>query len=316
MKKRANKEIIERYLLGELSEEEQLQLAEKYFADDSVFQQLAAVQNELMDQYARNELSPQRRERFERFVEKLPEGRQELEFSNALKRYVSEEKQQAEPAPGEARSQRVSWSQSPLTVLYRQKLALGYSLAMLLVLAIAVPALFVYAVRQRTKLERIQAEQAMLQQRLSEQQQQLAQLREYETIEQERERQERARLEQQLASLQQLQSPTAPFVLTPSSSRDAAKPTPLALPRLRVQLLIEDDDQYKSYRAIVDTPEGERVFQQGRLQARSTKLGRAVILSFPSNRLIKDSYKLTLIGIRGDGTAEDVGYYYFSIAKR
>ena len=59
-------EIWTRYLFGELSDSEQTRLEEHYFTDAQTFEQLAQLETELVDGYARGRLSPQMRERFER----------------------------------------------------------------------------------------------------------------------------------------------------------------------------------------------------------------------------------------------------------
>jgi len=50
-----------RYLLGELSEEEQAALERSYFTDSNVFNQVLQVESELVDAYARGQLSTEMR---------------------------------------------------------------------------------------------------------------------------------------------------------------------------------------------------------------------------------------------------------------
>lgn len=58
-------EVYVRYLLGDLPEDERVRLEEDYFADDASFARLLSAKNELIDLYARGELSGRTRERFE-----------------------------------------------------------------------------------------------------------------------------------------------------------------------------------------------------------------------------------------------------------
>src|SRR6266550_3787685 len=61
--------LITRYLLGELTEDEQTTLEERAFSDRDYFQQVRAVEKDLIDEYARGELSGPARQAFEqRFV--------------------------------------------------------------------------------------------------------------------------------------------------------------------------------------------------------------------------------------------------------
>jgi hypothetical protein len=49
---------IQRYLLGELPESEQVTLEQEYFADQQLFEQIVQLENGLVDKYARGLLSP------------------------------------------------------------------------------------------------------------------------------------------------------------------------------------------------------------------------------------------------------------------
>ena len=49
-------EITKRYLLGELSEQEQDSLEERYFRDPKLFNAVLQVESELVDAYARGQL--------------------------------------------------------------------------------------------------------------------------------------------------------------------------------------------------------------------------------------------------------------------
>ena len=72
-----------RYLLGELTEEECDQLEETCFATPEGFEELEAVEQELMDAYVAGELSPERRLRFESRL--VPGEHGEVQFARALK---------------------------------------------------------------------------------------------------------------------------------------------------------------------------------------------------------------------------------------
>src|SRR5881227_3242379 len=77
-------EIWTRYLFGELSDSEQTRLEEHYFTDAQTFEQLAQLETELVDDYARGRLSPQMRERFERAYLENRSRRARLRFGEAL----------------------------------------------------------------------------------------------------------------------------------------------------------------------------------------------------------------------------------------
>jgi hypothetical protein len=64
-KKIVDQEMIERYLLGELSPDEQAELETRYFGDAELLDRIDAAEDDLIDDYVRRELSPAQRLRFE-----------------------------------------------------------------------------------------------------------------------------------------------------------------------------------------------------------------------------------------------------------
>src|SRR5215471_15947298 len=79
-----------RYLLGELSEEEQAALEQRYFRDRHVFNEVLQVESKLVDAYARGQLSTEMREQFERSYLKHPSRRNRVEFARALTTRIDE----------------------------------------------------------------------------------------------------------------------------------------------------------------------------------------------------------------------------------
>lgn len=62
------RETIIRYLLKEMSEEEQTNFEKRYISDASLFEELLAVEDELIDGFVLNELPDDQREKFERVL--------------------------------------------------------------------------------------------------------------------------------------------------------------------------------------------------------------------------------------------------------
>src|SRR5688500_6089886 len=79
-----SKHVMTRYLLGELSEGEQAALEKAYFEDPDVFTELTAAEEGLVDDYARDRLSPDDRARFERVYLADPRRRERVQFAQAL----------------------------------------------------------------------------------------------------------------------------------------------------------------------------------------------------------------------------------------
>ena len=91
-----DEQLLVRYLLGELSEEEQSQLEERYFADDDFYSELRATERDLIDDYVRGRLSGRRREQFESRFMASPERRQKVELARSFQGYLAEAAAHAE----------------------------------------------------------------------------------------------------------------------------------------------------------------------------------------------------------------------------
>ena len=77
-------DLMTRYLLGDISDEERVRLEEHYFVDDGVFEQLSAFEDELIDDYVRGELAEPRRKQFELYFLNSAERRREARVCEIL----------------------------------------------------------------------------------------------------------------------------------------------------------------------------------------------------------------------------------------
>ncbi len=80
---------LRKYLLDELTQEERARVEERLFLDSDYFQQLQATEDELIDEYAYQELSPRERKGFESQFLSDPARRADLRIAVALKKYVA-----------------------------------------------------------------------------------------------------------------------------------------------------------------------------------------------------------------------------------
>ena len=60
-----NEKLISQYLLGELPEEQQVEIEDRAFSDKDYLATITTVENDLIDEYVRGELSPSDQQRFE-----------------------------------------------------------------------------------------------------------------------------------------------------------------------------------------------------------------------------------------------------------
>jgi len=326
-----------RYLLGDLSEEQQIQLEKECFADDEAFERLLMVEGELNDAYVRGELSGRDRQLFERSVLGSPRRRQRVEFARAFTRCVSGAPVDPMSGPALSRESRVWWLPSfalragrhsePANELrqspHRRRVLL-WSSATAVVLAVFVGWwLVVEAWRLRGELAATQAEYASLQREVQRLHQELERHRGHSdqlAAALRREQAERARQAEELSRPQHRpELRIASAVLVAGLVRGGTEPTRVIVPpgvemlEVYIDLEASDDDRY---RAVLRTPEGEAVWSHNALKARQTSLGKAVVVQLPTRVIMRQAYVLTLRRVTAGGTREDVGEYYFRILKR
>ena len=82
--------LMTRYLLGDLSEDEQVRLEERFFADDESYRQLVALEDELRYDYAQGNLSARERGLFEKRFLTAPAEKQKVELAKAVLRKTHE----------------------------------------------------------------------------------------------------------------------------------------------------------------------------------------------------------------------------------
>jgi hypothetical protein len=89
-----------RYLLEDLSEEEQSRLEAKYFSDKEFFEYTEMVEEKLIDDYLQKKLSNTDEEKFERRYLTFVRKRKEVEFTKCLMDVVSLESMATENSGG------------------------------------------------------------------------------------------------------------------------------------------------------------------------------------------------------------------------
>lgn len=326
------------YLLGELSEAEQSQVEERFLRDAEYLETVRAVEDDLIDDYIRGELSTRAQARVENYLAASPRNRRKLEFARELSNVLDET-----PAATEVtaeRREKVSWW-ATLAALFRAPGRAFQFATVALAAALALVGLWLLLDRRQahTQLARLQAERqdgrrreeglqreaAAERTRRDELARQLEgereqRLRVEEQAEQLRRERERADLSRKSAARQApapSQASVATFVLAPGLTRGSDEPKKLVVPRgsrlMRLQLDLEAGDEHSSYRAELRSKGGNLVWSR---DATLRRAGASLTLDLPAARLASGEYELILRGRVGARRFEDIGYYYFSIVKR
>ncbi|MDX2044503.1 MAG: hypothetical protein SF097_25055 [Acidobacteriota bacterium] len=81
---------LRRYLLGELTFDEQQLIEEQLLTDENYMEQMLIVEEDLIDDYAAGKLSPQQQANYQKLFLASPEGRQKLKVSRILKQHLND----------------------------------------------------------------------------------------------------------------------------------------------------------------------------------------------------------------------------------
>ncbi len=183
-----------RYLLDEMSDQEQADFEERYFSDDGLFEHLAAAKSELLDRYAGGHLSPGDRQSVQRRIEQSAEWRHEVELAQSLRQVLAEPEFAVAAVPPSPR--RPAWLAGFAAFALRPAAAV-----LLVACVIGLGWLWRENHRLRSQLAALRADQAAQSQREKE-------------------------LEGKLAELREPQAPTPPPDVKPSAS--PSPPPPMA----------------------------------------------------------------------------------------
>ena len=304
------------YLLGELSEGEQIELESVFFADESSFEHLLLIEDELINDYLSNELSEEESERFRTYFLSTPERKERVEFNRELLASINKIKVLPNP--------RIAHAKTPQFIkshIAKPALLVPAAVAMLLLLG----SLWLYVDRTwlRTQMDEMQAKLALLNEEREALNQQIAeqQTRSQEISEQLRRNQdERKKLELELAKARQSQSVIASFMLAPSESRNSgAKASRIVLSSnpqlLRLKLRLKTGANYKYYRAALQK-DGKEILTINELRSGSNASSKVIDLILPSSIFTEGDYLVTVFGITDSRSIEAAGNYSLKVVKK
>ena len=327
------------YLLNELSEEDQEHFEEAYLSDPSLFEQVQALEEELIEDYVKGDLSGQERRRFERHYLASDQRRARIEAARELLRVCSLKTaaQNAAGAPaqtdGDDRIKGKFFSlRSRLRSLVGLRPAPVFGVAVA-ILSLLGAGLGIEMLRLRGQLAAVSEERAGIEQRTEESERRLVHGREQLVRERQQGVELREKLEnlhRQLAQLEMARAgsqaskyQTVFLALTPvarnlDNPNRAVLSAHTSLVALRLELERQEAANLRSYRAIVKTAEGDReIWTQEGIKHRGRKSSQSVVVIVPTDRFKasgKKDFMLTLYGlIAGGKDYEELESYYFQV---
>jgi hypothetical protein len=305
-----------RYLLGDLSERERIEIEDRYLSNAEFFDELVVAEDELIDDCVRGRLSRKDRELFEQNFLTSAARRERVKSSRALMEFA--DKHAATP--------RVSWWQRVRSAFKLESPAMGLVLATgFMMLIVGVPLVVIQMSKLRSDLKGLQSEQLAQNQREKELDKLLAQQKQQnDELNQSinRERAERGQLEQEIAKLKEQQAPPPTFALGfgeierskggPPEAMKLTVPRGAEAVKLRLDLL---KDEYENYLVVVENAQQHDIWR-GLLQATKTGRGKAVVVRLPSRLFVTGQYKLTLSGTNNKREYEVISEFNLDVIRK
>ncbi len=314
-------ETVRQYLLGELSEPEQATIETEYFANKERFEEISALENDLIDDYVRGSLSAHERKQFERHYLSSPEKLRRVQFAASMLSSLYS-------VPAGAGTKDWLPESTPLGPRRRFAALFGgrrltpspLQASFALILIVAVVLLGLECLRLKRALTTSRQTLASQRQREQELEHQLAEQRDSSD-----------QLAKDLDALrsQQAKEPNNPadnklspivaaFTLRSGLIRGTNESQELLVPpgadvvQLRLDLVNLD---FKKCSATLLTPEGSLLWKQADVRVRAYQNGRRLVIRVPRKVLPPGDYLLRVDGVNSSGESIEVSNYYFRIAE-
>jgi hypothetical protein len=306
-----NKDLLVRYLLGDLPESDRKRLETECLADDEDWEALSAAENDLIDSYARGELSPTQRQQFE---EKFLNSRHKNEQLAVARMLMNSEVRQsiAVSAIQSSRTSHTWWERAALLFPSRSHAMRFILLPAGVVIAVAA-FLALQNWRLRTELIKAGHKQVELQRQISNLQQQLS----------------NAAVavggnknSPDHSETAQFQLPPISILLTPGILRQGGTGNqnnrltiPTGAPSVALLLDLQRD-QFPRYRVVLETVEGTAIRRVEKLKSQpGPDGGRILAVHLPSQLLRPGDYVITLSGQRPDGQMQVLDSYGLFVTR-
>jgi len=332
-----------RYLLGELSGEEEKSFETRYFASDQAFEELQIAESEVIDAYVNERLPAQARKHLEQQVETSPRLRQRVAFARTFAGAIPDIRLEELPdASAKLPSPNASLPVIPSTVttlpwwkglfkdLFQRQPALTLVMAAcLLLVLIGGAAIVVQSVRlrresqqladeraaiarQREELNRVAAEQnTRIEEKASEIKAQ--ELRNAEELARLEELRQKEKEKEGSNPPKAASSSMATLFLYAGSLRGSGGPPKVKIPHdaslLLLGLVLETAD-YTSYNVVIKDVQKKEIFAKDGLRLRS---GKTLILKVPTTQLTSGNYSVDVSGVASSGINEHLRTFQFRV---
>lgn len=317
MKLDTQEELVQRYLLGDLQEEQQIAFEREYFADPEMLERVWEIENALVDRYVRGSLNRNEKILFERNYLASPVHRERVAFATLLLEgaYSRAERGRDVIQPGPA----ISWWSAFLASLRGNLLQWAAMAAVVLLGGFSILLLGERA-RLHRQIDHLKAETLSQQQRTQELEKEIAAARE----QSDKRASEIAREEAQTGASPSEAPPRETravllFVLSPMSLRSGGEAQRLKISKATAAVLLQmrvGQPGARVYQVALRTVEGVKIWSRSSVKARGlTKDSSTVSVTIPAGKLDAGDYILTLSAMNDANETEEINRYFFRISK-
>jgi hypothetical protein len=318
-----DEKLIKHYLLGMLPPEQFQKIEEHLLVNDQYFQQILAIEDELIEEYLSSKLSKEEQKTFEEHFMSVPEHRKSVQNAALLRNFFFDEL--ASIATPHKRK-RISLLSS-----IKEKLSLKNIVPLPMAAVVTTVILLIVSAVTWKAIQRSKSGEQIVQESSSNR----IDNREDKVIKE---------IEQTNKSIQPtestLQPPTnvekaqpnknsnhrersAPLIasleLISGQTMGAAESNEVRLKpeieSLQLKLLMRMDDSYRNYQAEVLSDEEKQVWNQRRVKILEKDSYNIAIMTLPANRLRAGSYRVILNGQTDNRSLEKIGTYYFKVTR-
>lgn len=332
-------ELAIRYLLGDLSEEEEETIGRRYLAESEASEELEIAEDELIDRYIRNELSANDSSRFTKMLLSSPRLRERVEFAKILVKRVSSESPVEVATFGSGGGSKprkkkggdfFPWGGFWGTTAGMAP-ALRFGLSASVIVMLIVSAIFVFIwMRRQAESNRLAQDQQQRQQKESERndQQGRNENRPAESNQAQREDNQNNDVvhEGQNQRQKQPQTQIAAFFLSPTSGTRSTGgpqyptlniPTKASSVQLNFDVQREDDRAYSLYNASLENANDDRVIaRENNLKSFSHGGRKHIRLEVARGNLTDGLYIVHVDGVTASGQIENFNDYTFRVRVR
>jgi hypothetical protein len=309
---KAEKQMI-RYLLGEMSIDEQIAMETGYFTDPEKFNMLQVVEQDLIEGYINNKLSASGRTKFEQHFLSTPARREQVQFFKTLTKVIPFEFDQpvlavADPIAFEQLGvgQKNSWWETILSPFRVQKFALGMSFAAAIMILAIAGSWMLIGTRQRNGGELANANTSASPEKATDQQKPSG-----EQVDRDIKQDNQVKSVTPVAPKSPAKSVIASFILTiPGGVRGGPIKGPNTAPEVlrlpsgadSIQLTLNHQDApYSRYRVSLQTIAGKQLWSRSEVKASRVKSGTSLLLNVPAKQFNEGSYILSVSRNNSEG---------------